>query len=101
MRRTPRSLLFAPLALAFALPVSARDYAEQADRAVAEEQAAVTVFVDVDWGGREDGAAKELTRAHTAFAARGYQVVDVEGYIENGDLQGFFATYRLEREARR
>ena len=101
MRRSSLVVLFLPLIAAFAPLASARDYVEQADRAVAEKQAAVTIFVDVDWGGREDGAAKELTRAHTAFAARGYQVVDVEGYIENGDLQGFFATYRLDRQTPR
>ena len=75
---------------------SARDYEAQAKRAVSENPLAVTIFVDADWGGREDGAARELTRAHRAFAAKGYVVVDVEGYTENGDLQGFFVTYRRD-----
>lgn len=88
------------LVSAFAPSAFARDYTDQADRAVADKQIAVTVFVDVDWGGREDGAAKELTRAHAAFSARGYRVVDVEGYTENGDLQGFFVTYRADRHAK-
>ena len=75
----------------------ARDYAKQADEAVDRHLPAVTIFVDADWGGREDGAARELTRAHKEFAARGYRVVDVEGFVENGDLQGFFVTYQQMR----
>jgi len=93
--------VFTLVAWAFAPSAFARDYTDQADRAVAEKQVAITVFVDVDWGGREDGAAKELTRAHTAFSSRGYRVVDVEGYTENGDLQGFFVTYRVDRHKNR
>ena len=49
--------------------------------------------VDVDWGSRKSGSATELNQAHNAFNANGYQVVDVVGYTENGDLQGFFVTY--------
>ena len=40
------------------------------------------------------GAANNLSKAHNAFAERGYKVVGVEPYIENGDLQGFFVTYQ-------
>lgn len=72
----------------------ARDYEKQAERAVGNRLNAVTVFVDADWGGREDGAAREITKAHAAFAARGFEVIDVESYTENGDLEGFFVTYR-------
>ena len=82
------------LALLFSLPALAADYAKQAERAAAEQRAAVTIFVDADWGGREDRAAAELTRAHAAFAERGYRLVDVESYLENGDLQGFFVSYQ-------
>ena len=87
---------FALALLSCAAAASARDYEQQAKRALAENPRVVTIFVDADWGGREDGAARELTRAHRAFAARGYYVVDVEGYDENGDLQGFFVTYRRD-----
>ena len=90
MIRTTLALL---LALA-ALPALARDYAKQAERAVADRLNSVTVFVDADWGGREDGAARELTKAHAAFAPRGFEVIDIEAYTENGDLEGFFVTYR-------
>ena len=95
MRRAT-SAAFALALLACAPGASARDYEQQAKRALAENPHVVTIFVDADWGGREDGAARELTRAHRAFAAQGYYVVDVEGYDENGDLQGFFVTYRRD-----
>lgn len=58
---------------------------------------AVTLWVDATWGFRNQGAANALSRAHQAFATRGYDVVSVEPYIENGDLQGFFVTYQKPR----
>lgn len=55
---------------------------------------AVTIWVDASWGFRNQGAASNLTRSHSAFAQQGYKVLSVEPYIENGDLQGFFVTYQ-------
>ncbi len=72
---------------------TARDYDKQAAEASGAQLEAVTVFIDADWGGREDGAAREITRAHKAFAQRGYRLIDVETYTENGDLEGFFVSY--------
>ena len=54
---------------------------------------AATVWLDADWGRRNDAAARALTRCHAAFAAQGYALVDIELYLENGDLQGFFVSY--------
>ena len=65
-----------------------------AQEAVQANLAAVTIWVDSTWGFRRQGAANALSDAHQAFAARGYKVVSVEPYIENGDLQGFFVTYQ-------
>ena len=48
----------------------------------------------VEVGEFDPDTANDLTRAHKAFAARGYKVVSVAPYIENGDLQGFFVTYQ-------
>ena len=56
--------------------------------------AGVSAWVDASWGSRHQGAANALSKAHQAFAARGYKVLSVEPYIENGDLQGFFVTYQ-------
>ncbi len=74
--------------------VAARDFEKHAAAVAQENQPAVTVFVDVDFGRRKDSAADALTRVHRSFARHGYIVVNVESFSENGDLQGFFVTYR-------
>lgn len=53
----------------------------------------VTVFVDATLGFRKNHMAKKLTESHAEYAARGYHVVDLSAYNENGDLVGFFVTY--------
>jgi hypothetical protein len=93
------SLLAAALVLtAFAQPANAALFGKKPDTSAEEAAAAnlpaVTIWVDASWGFRNQGAANNLTKAHSAFAARGYKVVSVEPYIENGDLQGFFVTYQ-------
>jgi len=65
-----------------------------AQEAMQANMQSVTIWVDASWGFRNQGAANSLNRAHEAFAARGYRVLSVEPYIENGDLQGFFVTYQ-------
>ena len=96
-RHAPRLLLPALLAIA-ALPAQAALFGKSperaAEQAAAENAPAATIWVDASWGFRNQGAANDLTRAHKAFAARGYKVVSVEPYIETGDLQGFFVTYQ-------
>jgi hypothetical protein len=67
---------------------------QAAQQAARDDAPAATIWVDASWGFRNQGAANDLTRAHKAFASRGYKVVSVEPYIENGDLQGFFVTYQ-------
>ncbi|WP_166208370.1 hypothetical protein [Cognatiluteimonas telluris] len=67
---------------------------KSAEEAARANMAAVTIWVDASWGFRHQGAANALSDAHQAFATRGYKVVSVEPYIENGDLQGFFVTYQ-------
>jgi hypothetical protein len=87
------------LALAFIAPSAhASMFAKKPETVAEEAQAAslpaVTVWVEATWGMRNQGAANNLTKAHSAFAKYGYKVVSVEPYIENGDLQGFFVTYQ-------
>lgn len=95
-----RSALAAALALTLfaALPVHAglfdKSPEKSAQEAAAGNLSAVTIWVDSTWGFRNQGAANSLSKAHQAFATRGYKVVSVEPYIENGDLQGFFVTYQ-------
>ena len=95
-----RTSLFAlAIALAsLASPAQAALFAKKpelsAQEAAAANLPAVTVWVDASWGFRNQGAANNLTKSHSAFAAHGYKIVSVEPYIENGDLQGFFVTYQ-------
>jgi len=91
------ALLFV-LLMSLALPAQARLFGKSpeksAEEAVRDNLDAVTIWVDATWGFRNQGAANNLSRAHQAFSKRGYKVISVEPYIENGDLQGFFVTYQ-------
>lgn len=73
----------------------ARNFDREAAEARAANMPALTIFVDVRFGARTDGAARRLTESHGAFARHGYRLIDVEAYSENGDLVGFFVSYRL------
>ena len=92
-----RKLLLAVMLAAVTLPAYALfDKKPEASAAEAAQQGlqAVTIWVDATWGFRNQGAANALSRAHQAFAAKGYRVQSVQPYIEDGDLQGFFVTYQ-------
>ena len=95
MKRLFATLL---LAAAVALPAHAGLFDKNPEDVAAQAQKsgllATTIWVDATWGFRNQGAAYALSRAHQAFATRGYRVQSVEPYIENGDLQGFFVTYQ-------
>jgi hypothetical protein len=84
--------------LALALPAQAALFGKSPEKSAAEaaaaDMSAVTLWIDASWGFRNQGAANNLSKSHQAFAARGYKVVSVEPYVENGDLQGFFVTYQ-------
>ena len=62
-------------------------------RAEAVSGDTVTVFVDATLGFRKNHMARKLTETHAEYAARGYRVIDLSAYNENGDLVGFFVTY--------
>ena len=91
-------LALALAAAAVAAPAQAALFEKKpelsAQEAAAANLPAVTIWVDASWGFRNQGAANNLTKAHSAYAAHGYKVVSVQPYIENGDLQGFFVTYQ-------
>lgn len=86
-------LLTAALGAGSAVAATQGQYDKKAAEAARAGEKTVSIYVDVDWGSRKSGSATELNQAHNAFNANGYQVVDVVGYTENGDLQGFFVTY--------
>lgn len=98
MRRLLLASLFAVLLPVVCLPVSAGIFDKSPEKSAADAaragMPAVTIWVDASWGFRNQGAANALSSAHQAFGTRGYKVVSVEPYIENGDLQGFFVTYQ-------
>lgn len=54
---------------------------------------AITLFVDISIASRKKRAAARMTELHAEMAQKGYDVIDVEPYTENGDLQGFYVTY--------
>jgi len=97
MKRVLLASLLLPALLATPHDASASLFGKSPEKSAEEaanaNMAAVTVWVDASWGFRKQGAANDLSRAHQAFTARGYRVVSVQPYIENGDLQGFFVTY--------
>lgn len=98
MRTLLLAILLGATTLTAAVPAHASLFEKKpetsADEAVRANLSAVTIWVGASWGFRNQGAANSLSKAHQAFAARGYKVLGVEPYIENGDLQGFFVTYQ-------
>jgi len=54
---------------------------------------AVTIFQDVSAMGRKDRAARNISKRHAEMASDGWQFVDMEVYVENGDLEGFYLSY--------
>lgn len=89
-----KKLLLAAVLLAASPAASAESLEATATQAQASGQPAITVWIASTWGFRKQGTAKDLNEAHRIFGAHGYEVVSVESYIENGDLEGFFVTYR-------
>ena len=92
-----KAMLAVLLALGLSLTLSTVQ-AKSAEREAAEAREAslpaVTVFVDANWGNRTHGAARKLTELHQVWGRHGYRLVSVEPYVENGDLAGFFVSYR-------
>lgn len=70
----------------------------RAETATGSSPETVTVFVDATFGFRKTHLANQLTKSHAEFAARGYHFVDMQNYVENGDLVGVFVTYTRDRE---
>lgn len=57
---------------------------------------ASTVFVADKTGSRHKGTAEKISKTHKTAESQGWDFDDLEIYIENGDLQGFFITYTRE-----
>lgn len=59
----------------------------------AKPGAGLTIYMNLSMLGRKSRAAKRMTELHQKYYSKGWSVVDVDPYLENGDLQGFFITY--------
>jgi ribosomal protein S1 len=69
-------------------------YSKSAAEASDAKLNSYSIYVDINFGMRKRMAADELNKAHEAFSKKGYEVVAVVSHVENGDLLGFFITYR-------
>ena len=56
-------------------------------------QEAKTVFQDSSRFSRRGGGARNMSEVHAEHTQQGWKFEDMETYIENGDLEGFFLTY--------
>jgi hypothetical protein len=54
---------------------------------------ASTIFVSDKTGSRKKGSAERISETHKTAESQGWDFDDLEIYIEDGDLQGFFITY--------
>ena len=56
-------------------------------------QESKTIFRDSSRFSRRGNAAQNMSEKHDEYTRKGWRFVDMETYIENGDLEGFFLTY--------
>lgn len=55
-----------------------------------------TIFRDASRFSRKNNAAENMNKKHDEYTKNGWKFVDMETYIENSDLEGFFLTYSRE-----
>jgi len=55
-----------------------------------------TIFRDASRFSRKKNAAENMSKKHDEYTRNGWRFVDMETYIENSDLEGFFLTYSRE-----
>jgi hypothetical protein len=82
----------AALAL-FSTTVQAKEKEEAEKPKQCSEIIAHTIFVADKSGSRQKGSAEALSATHDNAESQGWNFADLEVYIEDGDLQGFFVTY--------
>ncbi len=59
-------------------------------------QESKTIFRDASRFSRKKNAGKNMTKKHDEYTQNGWKFMDMETYIENSDLEGFFLTYSRE-----
>ena len=55
-----------------------------------------TIFRDASRFSRKNNGAENMSKKHNEYTKSGWKFVDMETYIENSDLEGFFLTYSRE-----
>ena len=55
-----------------------------------------TIFRDASRFSRKNNGAENMSKKHNEYTKAGWKFVDMETYIENSDLEGFFLTYSRE-----
>jgi len=93
MTRILFALLITALAVPPALAQDDDDDASTPGPVRCPETQASTIFVPDKSGSRQKGSAKKLSETHRTAQEQGWDFKDLEIYIEDGDLQGFFVTY--------
>ena len=88
MQRRLMATLFILSALLLSTQSLARDEIQQATPG-----AGLTIYMDISAVGKTTRAAERMTALHKAHQVKGWKVIDVDPYVEDGDLQGFFITY--------
>jgi len=56
-------------------------------------QESKTIWRDASRFSRKNNAAENMSKKHDEYTQGGWKFADMETYIENGDLEGFFLTY--------
>lgn len=87
------------MVLLVAMTFSSASLAKQNEAQIARAKnlSAVTIYVDISGFSRKNSAAQKLTKLHQIFAKEGYELISVDIYTENADLQGFFVSYKREK----
>ena len=88
--RTLIALLFGMLA-GVVLALSGNLSAQPGPAAMCQE--AKTIWRDSSRFSRRKFGAENMTEKHDEYTRAGWKFADMETYIENGDLEGFFLTY--------
>ena len=55
-----------------------------------------TIWRDASRFSRKRNGAENMSKKHSEYTVNGWKFVDMETYIENSDLEGFFLTYSRE-----
>lgn len=95
MNRSKLPLILSAMALLLAISLYVPKLTAQSEMTFGRD--GKTVFIDTHIGKRRDHASEHMSQMHQNMAAEGFTIIDVEPWIENGDLEGFYLTYVREK----